>query len=71
MDLVFSAEAAENGEHAAEEALQLVEANEAQIAAALIVLLAPLIGFLLTGLVGRRPVQRQALLHWAYDSREL
>ncbi len=56
MDLIFNAEA-EAG-HAAEEALHLVEATPEQQAMLLAALFIPLIGFLLTGLVGRRMGER-------------
>ena len=51
MDRIFNAEAAT--EHA-EEALHLTAASTEQQIAILLVLLVPLAGFLLTGLVGRR-----------------
>ncbi|MEA2026402.1 MAG: NADH-quinone oxidoreductase subunit L [Chloroflexota bacterium] len=53
MDLIFNSEAAEAAEHGAE-ALHLTPASTEQQIAILLVLLLPLAGFLLTGLVGRR-----------------
>ena len=55
MDLIFNAEAA--GEHG-HKALELTEASSEQQIAMLLVLLIPLAGFLLTGLLGRRMGQR-------------
>ena len=57
MDLIFNAESAEATEHA-EEALQLVPATTEQQLMLLAVLFIPLLGFLLTGLVGRRLGER-------------
>jgi NADH-quinone oxidoreductase subunit L len=59
MDLVFNAEAAaEHGSEAAEEALHLSQATSEQQIMLLLVLLMPLAGFLLTGLLGRRMGER-------------
>jgi NADH-quinone oxidoreductase subunit L len=58
MDLILNAEAAEQGTEHAEEALQLVAATNEQQLMLLAVLFIPLIGFLLTGLVGRRLGER-------------
>jgi len=58
VDLIFNAEAAGSGAGHAEEALQLVPASSEQQLMLLAVLFLPLIGFLLTGLVGRRLGER-------------
>jgi len=58
VDLIFNAEAAESGGHAAEEALHLVQATNEQQLLLLAVLLVPMAGFLLTGLLGRRMGER-------------
>jgi NADH-quinone oxidoreductase subunit L len=58
MDLVFNAEAAEHGAEAAEEALHLTAASSEQQLMLLAILLVPLAGFLLTGVLGRRMGER-------------
>ena len=61
MDLIFNAEAAEAAEHGSE-ALHLTAASTEQQLMLLAVLLVPMAGFLLTGVLGRRMGQRPWLI---------
>jgi NADH-quinone oxidoreductase subunit L len=58
MDPIFSAEAAEGAAGHTDEALHLVQASSEQQLMLLAVLLVPLAGFLLTGVLGRRMGER-------------